>query len=406
MTEQPRGTVTDAHDAVGFGAYETGLAAGSRTLRIGKAGDDVRQLQRMLGIEDDGLFGRLTEQAVRTYQSERRLDVDGVVGPVTWEALLREHAQGESQDTPLDVDPAQTPASGFEHYVTDIEPADRVLHRGSAGDDVKTVQVALGFTGSDVDGLFGPGTEEAVRRFQAEHGLEPTASVDQDTWPALLGRLAEPEPSDRGSARDDDWSGVDPEQRMRYVMSRLVDVYDYPVDGAAGLVGNLWAESGVLPARLEGSRADSPLRAPDFNGVRRDWTPEQVMNRDRGAQVGPRFPGVGLAQWTSPSRRAGLFRHEYDGVRLGAAVLFDMDAQVDYLHHELHSGYSRVAGVLTAANVSVAEASDEVVYNFEIPGSVLSDGAKLPRSDAAVQAVFEERRRHSRRALRAYTANE
>jgi N-acetylmuramoyl-L-alanine amidase len=36
----------------------------------------------------DGSFGKLTEKAVRQYQQENGLTVDGIVGPVTWKKLF------------------------------------------------------------------------------------------------------------------------------------------------------------------------------------------------------------------------------------------------------------------------------------------------------------------------------
>lgn len=59
-----------------------------KTLRKGSKGDDVRQLQRLLGINDDGIFGNDTERAVKAYQSRSGLVADGVVGALTWSALL------------------------------------------------------------------------------------------------------------------------------------------------------------------------------------------------------------------------------------------------------------------------------------------------------------------------------
>ena len=55
--------------------------------------DSVRELQAMLRRHDravviDGLFGRGTEDLVRSFQRIRGLRSDGVVGPDTWEALL------------------------------------------------------------------------------------------------------------------------------------------------------------------------------------------------------------------------------------------------------------------------------------------------------------------------------
>ncbi|MGY1637396.1 phage tail tip lysozyme, partial [Geodermatophilus sp. SYSU D00742] len=200
-----------------------------------------------------------------------------------------------------------------------------------------------------------------------------------------------------------DWSQVPAEQRMRYVMGLLVQRYGYPVNGAAGIVGNLWAESGIIPSRLEGSRPETPMRAPDVHGRLVDFTPDDVV--DRGPGRGPRLPGVGLAQWTWRPRREGLFRHAFGGRVLGGAILFDMDAQVDYLVHELQRSYPGVDAVLRRPDVTVDDACDEVLYRFETPGSVLGpDRALLPRSHPQVQRVFAERRRYAHRALAAYRA--
>lgn len=67
------------------------------TLRSGSRGDPVKLLQRLLNAQgaalaEDGIFGKLTEQAVRDYQRRRALTVDGVVGPMTWRALTQEAA--------------------------------------------------------------------------------------------------------------------------------------------------------------------------------------------------------------------------------------------------------------------------------------------------------------------------
>lgn len=63
-----------------------------RLLCQGVDGDDVRQAQRRLAergwaIAVDGSFGPRTDAIVRSYQTEKSLVVDGVVGPVSWQAL-------------------------------------------------------------------------------------------------------------------------------------------------------------------------------------------------------------------------------------------------------------------------------------------------------------------------------
>lgn len=88
------------HWAVPAGLYgsipePTPVPATRKTIRRGSKGDLVKECQTMLyklgydlgsyGI--DGDFGKATEAAVRSFQSDHRLTVDGIVGPATWDAL-------------------------------------------------------------------------------------------------------------------------------------------------------------------------------------------------------------------------------------------------------------------------------------------------------------------------------
>jgi peptidoglycan hydrolase-like protein with peptidoglycan-binding domain len=52
-------------------------------LEVGTQGETVERMQQMLGVAADGVFGPNTEHAVRAFQAEQGLDVDGVAGPVT-----------------------------------------------------------------------------------------------------------------------------------------------------------------------------------------------------------------------------------------------------------------------------------------------------------------------------------
>jgi len=61
-------------------------------LRFGDSGDAVRVLQRLLlnnrySVKVDGVFGALTETAVKAFQSQQNINPDGVVGPRTWHEL-------------------------------------------------------------------------------------------------------------------------------------------------------------------------------------------------------------------------------------------------------------------------------------------------------------------------------
>lgn len=58
-----------------------------RTIKFGSRGDDVRYLQRKLGISADGIFGPLTRRAVINFQKRHLLAADGIVGPRTWAVI-------------------------------------------------------------------------------------------------------------------------------------------------------------------------------------------------------------------------------------------------------------------------------------------------------------------------------
>jgi len=198
------------------------------------------------------------------------------------------------------------------------------------------------------------------------------------------------------------WELKEESERMAYVMQRLVEVYGYPVNGAAGLVGNLSAESGVIPSRLEGSEERTPTRALDLKGKVRTFTAGEVMNRSDVNKVGPKLGGVGLAQWTEPPRRNALFAWSFGGSTLGANILYDMDTQIDFLVNELGTKAAAVDGLLRNPNTSRADASDEVVFRFEVPEAVVGK----ERSDPAVQAVFAARRGLADKAAASYRPGE
>ena len=56
-------------------------------LKKGSKGNEVKELQGLLHLLQDGIFGALTEEAVKEFQKANGLYPDGIVGPKTWEKL-------------------------------------------------------------------------------------------------------------------------------------------------------------------------------------------------------------------------------------------------------------------------------------------------------------------------------
>lgn len=72
-----------------------------QTIKIWSRGADVVTAQKALGVQPDGIFGPLTLEAVKDFQLEHKLEVDGIVGPKTWAALLSGDVSGASEPAEL-----------------------------------------------------------------------------------------------------------------------------------------------------------------------------------------------------------------------------------------------------------------------------------------------------------------
>ena len=99
----------------------------------------------------DGIFGSGTEAAVKDFQRDRSIDIDGICGPQTWDQLVEAgHRLGSRllylQSPPL---------------------------RGDDVADLQRLLTSLGFPMSQIDGIHGQRTADALVDFQLNAGLVP-----------------------------------------------------------------------------------------------------------------------------------------------------------------------------------------------------------------------------------------
>lgn len=97
------------------------------TIKRGSRGEEVRALQRRLHLAEDGIFGALTEEAVKEFQRSYGLVADGIVGQQTWQALgvsdlsaLREVRRSKRAISEIIVHCSAT-AEGKDYTVEDIK---------------------------------------------------------------------------------------------------------------------------------------------------------------------------------------------------------------------------------------------------------------------------------------------
>ncbi len=127
--------------------------------------------------------------------------------------------------------------------------------------------------------------------------------------------------------------------------------------GAAGLMGNLQAESGLNPRNLQNVCEEKLGFTDEAYTAAVDCGTYGSFVTD-GA-------GYGLAQWTHPSRKAALLAY----ARARGSSIGDLDMQIDYLLQELQGLFKPLWDKLRAT-ASVREASDCVLLQFERPASI------------------------------------
>ena len=110
----------------------------TRALKIGSRGDDVRAVQKALHCYPDGIFGELTEEAVKDWQEAQGLAVDGIVGRKTWVSLFGagtgdtlELHRSRRKITRIVVHSTATP-EGKDYTVSDI----RKMHKARGYSDI------------------------------------------------------------------------------------------------------------------------------------------------------------------------------------------------------------------------------------------------------------------------------
>ncbi|WP_305077959.1 peptidoglycan-binding protein [Guptibacillus hwajinpoensis] len=210
------GTVSgDTLNALKGSVAKSAPATSSSTLTIGDRGQSVTSIQSTLKSKGyynynvDGIFGPITEKAVKQFQSANGLSASGVVDQATENALNAAEAKQE---------------------------ADGVLKTGSRGSEVTSVQQQLknkGYYNYNVDGIYGPITEKAVKKFQSANGLSQTGVVDSQTKTKLSSSSVE--------EKKEEVSGLKVGARGSSVTSLQQNLkdrgyYNYNVDGIFGSI--------------------------------------------------------------------------------------------------------------------------------------------------------------------------
>lgn len=152
-------------------------------LSFGMESPLVRELQirlrhaRYLALYDaTDKFGEQTRAAVVNFQRDNGLPTTGVVGQLTWDALLpKSHEPTQAELTNTDVGPWFTGPMN-PGYIMEVQ------HR----------LTQIGIYNGPIDGEFDQSTKDAIGVFRTSIGLPASEVMDERTWTNLRGRTRNP----------------------------------------------------------------------------------------------------------------------------------------------------------------------------------------------------------------------
>ncbi len=149
----------------------------------GDRGANVREVQQLLVAQGylkdqaDGVFGQNTLEAVKAFQKDKHLLINGTVNGKTLHALKKNSPKVQKKIEEI---------SSSQKRVHKEGPT--LFEKGARGEDVRALQHKLsinGYSTNGVDGIYGAGTVNAVKSFQKNNQLKVTGVIDKHTKKAI-----------------------------------------------------------------------------------------------------------------------------------------------------------------------------------------------------------------------------
>lgn len=203
--------------------------------------------------------------------------------------------------------------------------------------------------------LYGVPASHVIRHYDVTGKICPNPYVyncTQHVWDEFKRKISGQAETPQGSNEKTIWD---------FLTGKGLNAY-----AVAGIMGNLYAESGLMPNNLQNTnnnklgKTDAEYTAAVDNGSYGNFVKDSA--------------GYGLAQWTYWSRKQALLNH----AKQAGVSIADLNMQLGFLWEELQ-GYTAVMDALKKAG-SVRAASDAVLTGYEKPADQ-SETVKKKRAE-------------------------
>ena len=201
-----------------------------KSLKYGEKSDDMLRYQKRLNklgylsSTPDGTFGKDTVNAVKSFQRQNGLTVDGYIGPSTKELLMSRNAKAS------------------------------VISLGETSSNVTKIQKRLkelGYLKSSATGYFGTSTESAVSAFQKRNKLSSDGKVGKGTMAALFSSKAKKAPSNYKPSSGGSSSGSSSSGGGTGALTGTMGSVDRFISAAQSKIGCRYSKGGKGPDKFD-----------------------------------------------------------------------------------------------------------------------------------------------------------
>lgn len=335
---------------------------------VGISGTDVKELQgrlRELGYMDKatGHFGEETEAAVKEFQTNNKLTVDGKVGEYTREMLYSEDAKPKS------------------------------LSYGEKSDEVRSYQkrlYRLGYLTTEPDGTFGKDTVNAVKMFQQQNGLIVDGHIGPMTKELLMSDQAQASVIGVG---DNNTTVTKIQSRLRelgYLDSKATGYFGSSTEAA---VLGFQKENGLSQDGKVGKSTMRTLFSSSAKSAPSNYVEPEVSSSSSssGSSSSSTVSGGSLDKFISAAKsklgskyvRGGKGPNTFDCSGFVYWCLKQAGVNQKYL---TSSGWRSVSGYTKVRSISALQKGDIIVFKGHV-GIAMGDGTMIDASSASGQVV-------------------
>ena len=187
VTNAPIRGITSSYPGTPLRNGSTGPAVVVIQVSLNRIAQNYPAIPKISAV--DGIFGPQTEAAVRAFQQIFGLSDDGIVGPATWNQVVRIYAAVNSL--------SELRSQGQQFYAINWSPPNG-LSVGDTGEKVRLLQYMLSVLSSyipsippvAVDGIYGQQTRAAVLAAQRRFRLPETGTVGAQTWDEIYSQYS------------------------------------------------------------------------------------------------------------------------------------------------------------------------------------------------------------------------